>query len=119
MKLVQVIAASGLALAFGIQAQTASAPSPADHAAHHPPGSSSTPATAPWVDAEVRKIDTGAGKLTLRHGQIQNLDMPPMTMVFKVADAKLLQGLKEGDKVRFTADKLNGAYTVTAISSTK
>lgn len=114
MKLVQVIAASGLALAFGVQAQTASAP--ADHAAHHAPGTASTPATAPWVDGEVRKVDSGAGKLTLRHGQIQNLDMPPMTMVFKVADAKLLQGLKEGDKVRFTADKLNGAYTVTAIS---
>ena len=42
-----------------------------------------------------------------------------MTMVFKVADAKLLQGLKEGDKLRFTADKVNGAFTVTAISTPK
>jgi len=114
MKLVQLMAASALALAFGAQAQGAS--SPVNHAAHHAPASASAPAQTPWADGEVRKIDSGAGKLTLRHGQIQNLDMPPMTMVFKVADAKLLQGLKEGDKVRFTADKLNGAFTVTAIS---
>ena len=115
MKLVQVIAASALALAFGVQAQPASAP--VDHAAHHAPAASTAQPQTPWVDAEVRKIDAGAGKVTLRHGLIQNLDMPPMTMVFKVADAKLLQGLKQGDKIRFTADKLNGAFTVTAISA--
>jgi Cu(I)/Ag(I) efflux system periplasmic protein CusF len=114
MKLIQVIATTAMALAFGAQAQPASAP--VDHAAHHAAAAASTQAQTPWADGEVRKIDSGAGKLTLRHGPIQNLDMPPMTMVFKVADAKLLQGLKEGDKVRFTADKLAGAYTVTAIS---
>jgi len=117
MKLIQVMAASALALAFGAQAQPASAP--VDHGAHHAPAATTAQPQTPWVDGEVRKIDSAAGKLTLRHGQIQNLDMPPMTMVFKVADAKLLQGLKEGDKIRFTADKLNGAYTVTAISTPK
>lgn len=115
MKLVQLIAATGLALAFGAQAQPASAP--ADHAGHHAPGASSAQPQTAWVEGEVRKVDNGAGKLTLRHGEIKNLDMPPMTMVFKVADAKLLQGLKEGDKIRFTADKLDGAYTVTAVSA--
>lgn len=66
----------------------------------------------PLVDAEVRKVDTAAGKITLKHGDIPNLDMPPMTMVFQVREAAQLTGLKAGDKVRFRADKINGAYTV-------
>ena len=114
MNLIQVIAASGLALAFGAQAQPASAP--VDHGSHHAPATASAQPQTPWVDAQVRKIDTATGKLTLRHGPIPNLDMPPMTMVFGVADVALLQGVKEGDKIRFTANKLNGAFTVTAIS---
>ena len=114
MKLVHVMAATALALAFGAQAQPASAP--VDHGAHHAPANASAQAQTPWVDAQVRKIDAASGKLTLRHGPIPNLDMPPMTMVFGVTDLALLQGVKEGDKIRFTADKLNGAFTVTAIS---
>ncbi len=66
-------------------------------------------------DGEVRKIDKAQGKLTLKHGPIQSLDMPPMTMVFKVADPKMLAGLKDGDKVRFTAERVGGVITVTAI----
>jgi Cu(I)/Ag(I) efflux system protein CusF len=63
-------------------------------------------------EAEVRKIDLGAGKITLKHGEIKNLDMPPMSMVFQVKDPSLLTKVKTGDKVRFTAEKINGAYTV-------
>jgi len=66
-------------------------------------------------EAVVRKIDTAAGKITLRHGPIVNLDMPPMTMVFQVSTPALLGAIKVGDKVRFSADKIGGAYTVTAI----
>ncbi len=69
----------------------------------------------PLTDAEVRKVDREAGKITLQHGEIKNLDMPPMTMVFQVRDPALLKPLKAGDKVRFTADKLGGAYTVLSI----
>jgi len=75
-----------------------------------------TPAMA---DGEVRKIDKEQGKVTLRHGPIANLDMPGMTMVFKVADAKMLDTLKEGDKVKFAADRVNGAITLTAIEVAK
>ena len=64
-------------------------------------------------------MDTAQGKLTLRHGPLQNLDIPPMTMVFKVADPKLLEGLKEGEKVKFSADRVNGAIVVTAIERVK
>ena len=72
-------------------------------------------ADGPMADGEVRKIDKAQAKITLRHGPIVNLDMPGMTMVFKVADPKMLDTLNEGDKVKFSADKVNGAITVTAI----
>jgi Cu/Ag efflux protein CusF len=67
------------------------------------------------TDAEIRKIDRELGKITLRHGPITNLGMPGMTMVFRVADPVLLSDLKEGDRVRFLADRLNGAITLTAM----
>jgi Cu/Ag efflux protein CusF len=63
----------------------------------------------------VRKIDTANGKITLRHGPIANLDMPAMTMVFKVQPAELLNAVKVGDSVKFHAEDINGALTVTAI----
>ena len=72
-------------------------------------------ATLPWAEAEVRRIDTAAGKISLKHGEIKNLDMPPMSMVFQVPDTSQLAGLKVGDSVRFTADQINGAYTVVRI----
>ena len=110
MKITHLIAALGLMAVFGAHAQTAPA-SAADHAAHH--------AATPTTDGEVRKVDKEQGKLTLKHGPLANLDMPGMTMVFKVADPKMLNGIKEGDKVKFAADKVNGAITVTAIEVTK
>jgi Cu/Ag efflux protein CusF len=67
------------------------------------------------AEAEVRKVDLDAKKITLKHGEIRNLDMPPMTMVFQVKDPALLGKVKTGDKVKFAAEKVNGAYTVTSI----
>ena len=75
--------------------------------------------SAPLVDGEVRKIDKEQAKITLKHGPIPNLDMDAMTMVFRVADAKLLDAVKQGDKVKFTAAKVNGAFTVTSIQAAK
>jgi Cu(I)/Ag(I) efflux system protein CusF len=74
------------------------------------------PSTAPLVDGEVRKVDKEQGKLTLRHGPIPNLEMGGMTMVFRVTDPKWLDSLKEGDKLSFTADRVNGVFTVTSIA---
>ena len=68
------------------------------------------------TDGEVRKIDTGTGRITLKHDEIKNLEMPPMTMVFRVSDPKLLDSVAVGDKVRFAADKVGGNYTVTSLS---
>lgn len=67
------------------------------------------------VDGEVRKVDTDAGKITVRHGEIKNLDMPPMQMSFRVRDPAWLQAVQVGDKIRFTADKVNGQYTITSL----
>ena len=83
-----------------------------DHAAHHPAA-----AAEALTDGEVRRVDKDAKKITLRHGPIANLDMPPMTMVFQVSDAALLERVKVGDKVRFAAEKREGAFTVTRLES--
>jgi len=69
----------------------------------------------PQVKAEVRKVDTAAQKITLRHGDIPNIDMPAMTMVFRVKDPALLDKVKAGDKVKFTADREDGALTVLSL----
>jgi Cu(I)/Ag(I) efflux system periplasmic protein CusF len=67
-------------------------------------------------DGEVRKIEKAQGKITLRHGELKALDMPPMTMVFRVGNPAMLDSLAVGDKVKFDAAKVGGNYTVTAIS---
>lgn len=72
-------------------------------------------AALPTTEGEVRRVDTRAQTITLKHGEIKNLDMPPMTMAFKVLDPAVLTQFKAGDKVRFTADKLGGNYTVLSL----
>jgi len=64
----------------------------------------------------VRKIDTASGKITLKHGPLLNLDMPAMTMVFKVQSPEMLKSVKVEDAVKFRVEKINGVFTVTAIS---
>jgi len=113
MKLACIIAAAALATMLSAKAQTA-APSGADRSAQ-----SAASAAVPQSEGEVRKVDKEQGKVTLKHGPIANLEMPGMTMVFKVADPKMLDSVKEGDKVKFSADKVNGAITVTAIQAVK
>ena len=71
------------------------------------------------ADGEIRKVDKAAGKLTLRHGPIPSIDMPPMTMVFQVKDPAMLDQVKAGDKVKFTAEKTGGAFTVMTLEPAK
>lgn len=68
---------------------------------------------------EVRKVDKDSKKITIRHGEIKNLDMPGMTMVFQVKDPAVLDKLQMGDKVKFRAEKSGGAIVVTEIEVTK
>lgn len=79
-------------------------------------GLAATLATAQTSEGEVRKIDKAAGKITIKHGEIRNLDMPPMTMVFKAAPPSLLDRVQVGDKVTFKAEKVGSTYTVTDIT---
>ena len=69
----------------------------------------------PEISGMVEKIDVPEGKITIEHGPIPNLDMEAMTMVFRAQDPALLKGLKAGDKVQFTADRVNGQISVTSI----
>ncbi len=109
MKAFHFLATFALLLSCGAFAQAAAATEAAQAAV----------AAAPMTDGEVRKVDLAQGKVTLRHGPISNLEMPGMTMVFRVTEPKMLEGLKQGDKVKFAADRVNGAITVTAIEAAK
>ena len=75
--------------------------------------------TAPLVDGKVLKVDESAGKVTLDHEKIPNLGMPAMTMVFHASDPALLKAVKPGDRIKFTADSVNGQLTVTRIDKVK
>ncbi|MCZ7566068.1 MAG: copper-binding protein [Burkholderiales bacterium] len=79
---------------------------------HHAGTLQAAAASDALADGEIRKVDRDASKITIRHGPIANLDMPAMTMVFKVEDPALLDQVKAGDKVKFVADKIGGAYVV-------
>ena len=82
---------------------------------NQPPGAvEARPATA-LSEGEIRRLDPETGKLTIRHGEIRNLDMPPMTMVFTASDKAMLAGLKVGDRIRFAASNEGGRYLVTEI----
>lgn len=70
---------------------------------------------AQTIEGEVKKVDVEAGKVTLKHGEIKNLDMPAMQMAFRVANPAWLTTLQVGDKVKFSADKVNGQFTVTTL----
>lgn len=71
------------------------------------------------TDGEIRKVDKDTGKLTIKHGEIKNLDMPPMTMVFQVKEKSLLDKVKAGEKIKFKAISDNGKLIVTEIQSGK
>ncbi|MET0518526.1 MAG: copper-binding protein [Burkholderiaceae bacterium] len=110
------LALAGSAAASGALARTQAEPAP--HAEHHHtamPEAAASAAPVARTEGEVRKLDIAQGKITLRHGPIVNLDMAGMTMVFRLADPRLAEGLKPGDRVAFSADNINGVLTVTAI----
>jgi Cu/Ag efflux protein CusF len=71
------------------------------HEAHHPPraGASQT------VVGEGKVIATvpSASQIVVEHGEIKGF-MEAMTMGYRVEPVSLLEGLKFGDKVRFTID---------------
>ena len=79
----------------------------------------SSPTDAALTVGEIKKVDKDASKITIKHGPIQNLDMPAMTMVFRVKDPAMLDSVTVGDQVKFVAEKTGGALVVTRIESGK
>jgi Cu(I)/Ag(I) efflux system protein CusF len=71
----------------------------------------------PMSRGEIVKIDAGSAKITIKHGPLLNLNMPPMTMTFKVRDSALLGQLKAGDAIDFVAEQRDGALVVTALEA--
>jgi len=70
-------------------------------------------------EGEVKKVDKDTGRLTIKHGPLENLGMPGMTMVFGVKDTSALDALKAGDKIKFIAEKLDGRFVVTQLDVQK
>ncbi|WP_342113407.1 copper-binding protein [Pseudoduganella sp. OTU4001] len=91
----------------------AGAPAMAQHGGH---GQAASASASDSTDGEIKKVDKPSGKLTIKHGELKNLGMGAMTMVFKVKEAGMLDKVKAGDKVRFTVDN---TMTVTAIEAAK
>jgi Cu(I)/Ag(I) efflux system protein CusF len=73
----------------------------------------------PQADGVIKKIEPAASRITIAHGPIANLEMPPMTMMFKAKDAAMLKPWKAGDKIRFRASEIKGVLTVVSIEAAK
>ena len=111
--------ASALALAVAFGVSTLPALADEGHTGDHKMDAAAPAATLPVVNGEVTKVDESAGKMTIKHDAIPNLGMDAMTMVFKAADPAMLGTVKAGDKIKFSADKVNGQMTVTKVEKAK
>ena len=113
---------AALLLAGALGPALAQAPAPADdHGSHH---SAAAPASAAagqgeLSEGEITRWDPRTLKLTLRHGEIKNLGMPPMTMVFRVDDARMLAPFQNGDKVRFRVERRSTGYFITRLEAAR
>ena len=121
MKSLKLFAATStfLLLQLAISPVSASGDHTDKHTTSKPVAAKSAVDTTGMSDAEVRKVDKDAKKITLKHGEIKNLEMPAMTMVFQVKDTTLLEKVKAGDKVKFKAEKVASGYAVTEIEMAK
>ena len=114
----QALAAASFALSLPAMAQMSM-----DHSKmgmdHGKTAVNATSATPALADGEIRKIDKETGKITIKHGDIKHLDMPPMSMVFNVKDKALLDKVQVGDKIRFIVIMDAGKMVVTDIQPAK
>lgn len=88
-----------------------------DHSQHNAMPAASQDDSNALADGEVKKVDKDTGKLTVQHGPLVNLNMPGMTMAFKVQDPAILDQVKAGDKIRLRVERVNGAFTVTKLEA--
>jgi Cu(I)/Ag(I) efflux system periplasmic protein CusF len=85
------------------------------HATNAHAGQGATSSSSAMAEGEVRRVDRDAKKITIKHGPLAKFDMPAMTMVFQVKDPVMLDKVKAGDKIRFDAEKVGGAFMLTAL----
>lgn len=116
MKKVLIGIAMGCALAISAASFAASDMGNMDMSADAKP---SADANSSLSHGEIKKVDVAAGKLTIKHGPLENLGMGAMTMVFKVKDPAMLSQVRAGDKIDFVADEMNGALTVVKLQIPK
>ena len=101
----------------GFAFQAGAADSHSHHAATEAKPAAAVVATL--IDGEVRKVDKAAGKVTIKHGALPKLDMPPMTMAYRVKDKAMLDQLKAGDRIKFDAEHAGGEITVLRLEKVK
>ena len=82
-------------------------------------GSAQEAKILPLVQGEIKKVDESVDKITIKHAAIPNLNMDGMTMVFKAREPAMVSQVKPGDKIMFSADKVNGQLTVMTIQKAK
>ena len=107
-------------IAIGLLAGVAIAPAAfaagaSDAMQHSMTEASPGAAQQPMSHGEIKKIDVANGKLTIKHGPLDNLGMGAMTMVFKAKDPAMLSQVKVGDKIDFVAEEIGGVLTVTTL----
>ncbi len=113
---------SSILIAVSILGAALAFPAGADDSPRHHASNEAKPvaaAGAAWTEGEVRKIDKAAGKITIKHGPMPKLDMPPMTMAYRVKDKSMLDRLKPGDKIQFDVDGVGGEFTVLRLEKVK
>lgn len=118
-----------LSLVIGLAGAPLMAAASGDHGGAHSNKSKVEPAAnaantaaaagAAMTEGEIRKVDKDAGKITIKHEELKNLEMPAMTMVFRVKDPAMLDKVKAGDKITFVAEKVDGQFTVTQLKEAK
>jgi len=119
---------AALLLASALGPALAQTPAPADgHDTHHPAAAPSAQGNPESTSAEPSELSEGeitrwdprTLKVTLRHGEIKNLGMPPMTMVFRVDEASMLTPFRPGDKVRFQVERRSTGYFITRMEAAR
>ena len=112
-------ATTAMMLALALALAAAPLAATADEGHHKKPEAAASAGASAMTPGVVKKVDKETAKITIQHERIENLDMPAMTMVFRVKDPAMLDQVEAGDKIRFDADKIGGQFTVIRVEPAK
>ena len=86
-----------------------------------PPAGESTARMAPAntghrAEGQVESIEAGSSALRIRHGPVESLKWPPMTMQFQLANESLRKDLKPGAMISFEfVERGPGEWVITSV----